>query len=128
MKFTTTFVTLVSAMLSVSSAAAVVPPHVLDVFEPPITSPTTGDVWTVGWKTNITWDVSHAPKQITNNQGRIMLRKANYTTPLILAEGFNITVGQVEIIVPSVITGDDYQLVLFGSSGNFSPYFTISGA
>lgn len=57
-----------------------------------------------------------------------MLRKDNIATPLILAEGFDIRLGRFEITVPWVVQGDDYSLVLFGDSGNWSENFTITGA
>ncbi len=77
-------------------------------------------------------DVSSPPEHITNSIGRVVLRKSGRTTssegfllrfhyrrPVILiglatdilAEGFNITAGRIEVTVPSVETGDDYQLV-----------------
>jgi hypothetical protein len=33
--------------------------------------------------------------------------------------------GTIDVTVPRVKDGDDYQIVLFGDSGNFSPKFTI---
>ncbi|CAK5267960.1 unnamed protein product [Mycena citricolor] len=127
MKFTTAVAGLASVMLSIGSTAAL-PPNALDVYSPHMTYPTAGAVWTVGEKQNVTWDTSNAPKQITDSKGHIMLRKADYTTPVILAEGFDILLAQIEVTVPWVVDGDDYQLVLFGGSGNQSPYFTIQGA
>jgi len=97
-----------------------------DVYVPPILYPHAGTVWKVNNHHNVTWDVSNPPKQITNGIGMIMLRKDGLTTPLILADNFNILLGRIEVVVPWVIPGDDYQLVLFGDSGNFSPNFTIT--
>jgi len=57
-----------------------------------------------------------------------MLRKADLTTPVILADKFDILLGRITVQVPWVVDGDDYQLVLFGDSGNFSPQFTITGS
>ncbi|KAG6853335.1 hypothetical protein C0991_005162 [Blastosporella zonata] len=73
-------------------------------------------------------DTANHPVNITNRQGLIQLRKSGETTPVILASGFSILLGRIEIEVPWVIDGDDYQLVLFGDSGNFSPTFTITGS
>ncbi|THU84266.1 hypothetical protein K435DRAFT_686022, partial [Dendrothele bispora CBS 962.96] len=98
----------------------------LDVFAPPITSPVAGDVWVVGETKNVTWDVSHAPTQITNPEGTILLRKGNLTTTDILATGFDIRDGSVEVTVPDVEDDDDYSVVLFGDSGNWSPDFNIT--
>ncbi|KIK59393.1 hypothetical protein GYMLUDRAFT_169731 [Collybiopsis luxurians FD-317 M1] len=98
-----------------------------DVFVPPITYPTNTTVWNKGEVHNVTWDVSQAPVNITNKFGRIQLRSGGLTTPLILADGFDILLGTYPVTVPWVITGE-YQLVLFGDSGNFSPEFTINGS
>ncbi|KAF5382288.1 hypothetical protein D9757_008490 [Collybiopsis confluens] len=99
-----------------------------DVYVPPITCPTAYTVWNKGEVHNVTWDVSDPPAQITNKIGRIQLREGGLTTPLILADGFDILLGRIEVTVPWVITANDYQLVLFGDSGNFSPEFTINGS
>ncbi|KAL0950398.1 hypothetical protein HGRIS_010356 [Hohenbuehelia grisea] len=95
------------------------------VYVPPLTSPTLGTVWTVGETHTVTWDTSKPPSQITNRSGKIMLRKGEKTLDLTLASGFNITAGSAEVTVPDVTAGDDYMLVLFGNSGNFSPKFSI---
>ncbi|KAJ6590238.1 hypothetical protein B0H10DRAFT_1645344, partial [Mycena sp. CBHHK59/15] len=102
-------------------------PHTTrDVYTPPVTYPHAGTVWYVGQTHNVTWCGYHQPpKQITNKIGRIMLRKSGLTTPVILQENFDILLGRIEVKVPWVEDGTDYQLVLFGDSGNFSPYFTI---
>jgi hypothetical protein len=65
-------------------------------------------------------DTKDAPKQITNGVGSIRLRFDNISSPLILAKGFNILDGQVEVTVPDLDPRTDYQVVLFGDSGNFS--------
>lgn len=96
-----------------------------DVYVPPVLYPRNGTVWSVGQRHNVTWDTSNPPKQITNRQGMIVLRKGDLTTPLILANGFDILRGHIEITVPFVFGGSDYSVVLFGDSGNFSPTFTI---
>ncbi|KAF5362760.1 hypothetical protein D9758_011685 [Tetrapyrgos nigripes] len=112
-----------------SSLAAAVPleeRRILDVFTPAITSPKAGDVWIVGEKRNVTWDTSSPPSQITNPNGRILLRKGETTTNVVLASNFSILLGTVEVEVPKVfLDADDYSVVLFGDSGNFSPKFTI---
>ncbi|KAI0748739.1 hypothetical protein C8Q80DRAFT_1102753 [Daedaleopsis nitida] len=98
-----------------------------DVFVPPVLYPHAGTVWTKGQRHNVTWDISDAPQNITNSKGLILLRKGNTATPLVLANGFDILLSRVEVTVPWVLPGDDYSLVLFGDSGNFSPPFTING-
>ncbi|KAF8961499.1 hypothetical protein BDZ97DRAFT_1905501 [Flammula alnicola] len=131
MKFTsiTTFASLllVSALSSVG-ASPITTLESRDVFVPPVTYPHAGTVWTVGQHHNVTWDTSGAPVNITNKIGQIMLRKGDLTTPLILAANFDILLGRTTVTVPWVLDGNDYQVVLFGDSGNFSPEFTITGA
>ncbi|KAG5634306.1 hypothetical protein H0H81_002471 [Sphagnurus paluster] len=116
----------VSALIAASVVGAV-PGGVTiqEVYVPPVTSPSGNDVWKVGSRQTVTWDVSRPPKTITNSIGTIMLRKANLTTPVILADGFKILNGKQVVTVPWVVDGDDYQVVLFGDSGNNSPVFTI---
>ncbi|KAF8526752.1 hypothetical protein JB92DRAFT_2805852 [Gautieria morchelliformis] len=104
-----------------------------DVVSPPITYPTTGTVWNVNDKHNVTWDTSVIPPGTTNN-GMIVLgfldsadgsnEHLDLNNPL--ASGFPITAGRAEITVPSVTTRDTYILVLFGDSGNASGKFTIN--
>ncbi|KIY66619.1 hypothetical protein CYLTODRAFT_423273 [Cylindrobasidium torrendii FP15055 ss-10] len=98
-----------------------------DVYVPPVTSPAADTVWTVNSTATITWDTSSPPEQITNKVGRVFLRKGDRTLPLLLADGFDILDGSVDITVPWVLESGDYQVVLFGDSGNFSPNFTITG-
>ncbi|KAF5336632.1 hypothetical protein D9758_015939 [Tetrapyrgos nigripes] len=122
-----------TTILAASSAAFATPANVkkraaLDVFAPPITAPVEGDVWVVGQQRNVTWDTSNAPTQITNPIGQIILRKGEETTNILLASCFNILIGSIEVTVPEVVDGDDYALVLFGDSGNFSPDFTITSS
>jgi len=91
-----------------------------DVYVPRITSPTGGANWTVGETREVTWDASSHPVNITNKLGRVMLSKSRYITPLILADKFDILLGRVTITVPWVVDGSDYEIVLFGDSGNYS--------
>ncbi|KAK0457231.1 uncharacterized protein EV420DRAFT_1621102 [Desarmillaria tabescens] len=103
-----------------------------NVFVPPVLYPHAGTVWTIRQHHNVAWsyrDLSNAPVNITNRYGRIVLRKGTHDVPiLILAEGFDILLGRVEVTVPWVIQGDDYSLILWGDSGNYSQNFTITGA
>ncbi|KAF7346565.1 hypothetical protein MSAN_01884600 [Mycena sanguinolenta] len=98
-----------------------------DVFSPPVIYPGKGTVWHVGERHNVTWNLHNAPKQITNSKGMIVLVK-NHTmvdldTPL--AEGFDIRTPYHEITVPQVEAGHDYQILVFGDSGNVGEKFTI---
>ncbi|EIN05326.1 hypothetical protein PUNSTDRAFT_137439 [Punctularia strigosozonata HHB-11173 SS5] len=99
-----------------------------DVFVPPITAPIAGAVWPVGSQQTVTWDVSDPPEDIANPIGTIVLAKAGLVLDLDdpLATGFSILDGSHVVTVPDVTPGDDYSLVLFGDSGNFSPEFSIT--
>ncbi|KAF9038607.1 hypothetical protein BJ165DRAFT_401863 [Panaeolus papilionaceus] len=127
MKFFTTVSTLFAA-IAVAAALPTAELEARDVFVPPITSPVAGAVWTLGQTQTVTWDTSNAPVNITNKNGVIRLRRGTLTSPLILAKGFDIRLGSIEVTVPLVVESDDYSLVLFGDSGNFSPEFTITGS
>jgi len=129
MKFThiTTFASVLAAALS-SAVASPVTLENRDVFTPPVLYPHAGTVWTIGQHHNVTWDTSNHPVNITNKVGLILLRKADIATPVILANNFDILLGRITVTVPWVVDGDDYQLVLFGDSGNFSHNFTITGS
>ncbi|KAG5637540.1 hypothetical protein H0H81_004237 [Sphagnurus paluster] len=102
----------VSALL-VASVASAVPTDVStqDVYVPPVTAPLGGAIWKVGSLQTVTWDTTNPPKLIVNKIGTILLRKANLTTPVVLADGFNILNGKQTVIVPWVVDGDDYQIV-----------------
>ncbi|KII88215.1 hypothetical protein PLICRDRAFT_41362 [Plicaturopsis crispa FD-325 SS-3] len=119
------FVGLMSLFSSV--AALPVVRSALDVFVPPITYPHAGTQWYRGQTHNVTWDTSNAPVNITNKYGIINLIRANNATdPIQLAQGFDILLGRIEVQVPDYIEPrSDYELVLFGDSGNISPEFSI---
>ncbi|SJL03147.1 uncharacterized protein ARMOST_06493 [Armillaria ostoyae] len=122
MKFSSFTVTAVlSSVLTLVKAAA------LDVYVPRITSPNAGDTWVSGSTYTVTWDTSDAPAQITNQQGAIFLRKGSKTQTPALASGFSILDGATNVTVPETATiGDDYVVVLFGDSGNWSGKFSIA--
>jgi len=129
MKFTSVMSLFSSVFVAASTLVAANPLVVnlaaRDVFVPPVLEPTSSTVWIVGQQAEVTWDTSNHPVNITNSIGRIMLRKSGLATPVILASNFSILDGQVNVTVPWVIDGNDYQIVLFGDSGNFSPDFSI---
>ncbi|KAE9405710.1 hypothetical protein BT96DRAFT_972372 [Gymnopus androsaceus JB14] len=131
--FTLLFVTILSSSVH---ASPVSPIQKRDVFTPPITYPTNTTVWNkercimllVGPDSTRCRDISGAPVNITNRfGGRIQLRAGGLTTPLILADSFDVLLGTYPVTVPWVISGDDFQLVFFGDSGDFSAEFTING-
>jgi len=126
MKFTSLTTIAATLLLSVGALAHPVL-DARDVYDPPVTYPHADTVWNVGERHNVTWDTTNHPVNITNKIGQIMLRKAGLTTPVILASEFSILLGRTTVTVPWVQNGTDYQLVLFGDSGNFSPTFTITG-
>ncbi|KAJ3850655.1 hypothetical protein EV368DRAFT_84323 [Lentinula lateritia] len=128
MKSTSSIMNLFAIFMTILfTIANAVPVFKRDVFVPPITYPTSTTVWNKGEIHNVTWDISQAPVNITNKLGRIQLRQDGLTTPLVLADDFDILLGTINVTVPWVITANDYELVLFGDSGNFSPEFTING-
>ncbi|KAJ7277501.1 hypothetical protein C8J57DRAFT_987209, partial [Mycena rebaudengoi] len=96
-----------------------------DVFVPPILTPAAGTVWESFQSQNVTWDTSNAPNTISN-RAFILLAKGGVEAPFILASDFDLRAGFVELTVPHVLSGSDYQIVLFGDSGNLGPIFTIN--
>ncbi|KAI0823542.1 hypothetical protein BC628DRAFT_1411560 [Trametes gibbosa] len=119
------FVALLGIFFQIAAAAPFSELEKRDVYAPPVLYPHAGTVWYKGQTHNVTWDVSSPPVNITNKIGRIMLRKNNLATPLILANGFDILRGRIEVTVPWVIEGNDYSVNLFGDSGDWSQQFTI---
>ncbi|KAJ7599432.1 hypothetical protein C8J56DRAFT_916678 [Mycena floridula] len=118
-----------STIAPVALFFAVVSAAPLDVYVPPVLTPQQGDIWILGQNETVTWDVSNPPQRITNPIGRIMLRKGDFTLDVTLADGFDILLGTMNVTVPvDQIPGDDYTIVLFGDSGNFSPTFAIQAA
>ncbi|EJC97835.1 uncharacterized protein FOMMEDRAFT_23898 [Fomitiporia mediterranea MF3/22] len=100
-----------------------------DVWVPKVLYPHAGTVWKIGNHHNVTWDLSQKPVNVTNPIGQVFLRRGGLTdgsNPL--ASGFQLTDGRVEVQVPNVTPANDYQIVLMGDSGNFSPEFSIVAA
>ncbi|KAI0086234.1 hypothetical protein BDY19DRAFT_862356, partial [Irpex rosettiformis] len=96
-----------------------------DVWTPRVLYPHSGTVWYSGQRHNVTWDLSSQPGEITDTIGFLLLRVGTSETPVIVGYNFPLVNGRVEITVPDVLSGDDYSLVLFGDSGNWSEEFTI---
>ncbi|KAI0030258.1 hypothetical protein K488DRAFT_54580 [Vararia minispora EC-137] len=127
MKLTISFTALFIACSATLSAFAA-PLDKRDVWSPPVLYPHEGTVWKLGARHNVTWDASNPPKLISNGAA-IYLRRTNGMLQPALAEGFDLRTGRQEITVPSSFEpGDDYRVVLFGDSGNWSPEFTIERA
>ncbi|KAJ7203892.1 hypothetical protein GGX14DRAFT_648167 [Mycena pura] len=97
----------------------------LVVFVPPVTFPTADIVLTSNLKTlvNITWDASGAPNRISN-EALLLLHKGTVTAPFIIAKGFYLHAGSLEVTVPYVLTGS--VCYVYGDSGNLSPMFSIN--
>ncbi|KAK0481206.1 hypothetical protein EDD18DRAFT_797390 [Armillaria luteobubalina] len=120
--FSTAFLT---ALFAGASASAVV---TRDIFNPPILSPTTGTTWTVNTTQTVSWDTSNPPDLITGrNFSSIRLTKGGRQLPVVLADQFDILLGKIDVKVPWVTEGDDYTIILFGDSGNWSNDFSIKG-
>ncbi|KAI5118694.1 hypothetical protein M0805_003350 [Coniferiporia weirii] len=96
-----------------------------DIWDPKVLYPHELTIWKVGNKYDVVWDLSQKPAEVTNFIGEIYLLLIVDVTVEPLASGFNLTIGHIEITVPNVEPGWDYQLVLMGDSGNFSPQFII---
>ncbi|KAF8633258.1 hypothetical protein AX17_004434 [Amanita inopinata Kibby_2008] len=127
MLFTTTLMNLCLLFaFSLFTLVSSLPLVARDVYVPPILTPTKGDQWVIGERRNVTWDVSDPPMHITNPIGQIYLRKGDRTfMNFTLASNFSILLGSIEVQVPAVLPDDDYRVVLFGDSGNWSPTFSI---
>ncbi|KAJ7245024.1 hypothetical protein B0H12DRAFT_795207 [Mycena haematopus] len=123
---TLTFFFLAFFAIFVASAPLATPLQ-RDVYSPPVVYPGKGTVWRVGQRYNVTWNLDNAPENITNNKGMIVLVKNHVMIDLgtPLAQDFDIRVPYHEITVPPVKTGHDYQILVFGDSGNVGQKFTI---
>ncbi|KAF8163636.1 hypothetical protein B0H34DRAFT_795319 [Crassisporium funariophilum] len=115
------FVFLFCIFLTVqASPAALFRKAALDVFVPQIIEPNSQTTWTIGKNATIVWDTTNAPKTISNGASVILNHHGG-----VLAQGFDLRAGCVNITVPDVPQGP-YFITLFGDSGNYSPVFTIA--
>ncbi|KAJ3722809.1 hypothetical protein DFJ43DRAFT_1092446 [Lentinula guzmanii] len=121
MKFSASFLASAFAFFVASAKAA---PSI--VWDPTITSPVTGTVWTVGTMVNVTWSITDEPSTVSN-AGEIYLAKDNVQM-MALSGTFDLAAadGSYAVTVPDVPTGDDYQVILYGDSGNIGPSFVIA--
>ncbi|KAH9898514.1 hypothetical protein C8Q73DRAFT_685088 [Cubamyces lactineus] len=127
-----------SLVLAFAASTALAKPVQLttrDDVMPPITNPTAQTVWRVGETQTVTWDVAAlngAPP--SNPTAKIILGTLTpdgdehlmLESPL--ASDFPILGGNVSLTVPSVPDGNNYIVCLFGSTGDISPMFTITGS
>ncbi|KIJ31463.1 hypothetical protein M422DRAFT_266840 [Sphaerobolus stellatus SS14] len=100
-----------------------------NIYVPRIIEPNAGTVWSAGETRNVTWDLGSAPNQ-TSNLGTVQLKNRYVAVyaPRILAEGFSLLDGTAAVLVPNdglISTRNDWQIVLFGDSGNVSDDFII---
>ncbi|KAF8591332.1 hypothetical protein K439DRAFT_1627051, partial [Ramaria rubella] len=122
------FFALAFALAGVRAAPTLDARKALDVFDPPILYPNAATVWFAGQSHNVTWDTSGLPSTLPNGS-MIQLRIARSSTifvPVTLASNFSLVDGREPITLPeNLMPRDDYEIVLFGDSGNVSPAFTI---
>ncbi|KAJ3735064.1 hypothetical protein DFJ43DRAFT_1060354 [Lentinula guzmanii] len=129
MKFTITTSLLASAIaFSVApNEINAAPLSVLDVWDPTITSPVTGTVWVIGTEVNVTWceHRQHPPDGVSNGGHIYLAKEEDAIIPL--SSNFDLVAanGSFTVMVPAVVPDNDYQIVLFGDSGNIGPSFTI---
>ncbi|KAF8735198.1 hypothetical protein AX14_002553 [Amanita brunnescens Koide BX004] len=128
------FITFLCLSLLLTAPVHSVPLEKRDVVAPPVTAPNSSTIWEVGTTQTVVWDTSNLPpfNQITNQIGEVLLGhlgggglNLNLSGPLV--QGFNISQGSVNLVVPNVPPRTDYLVVLFGDSGNTSPTFAITG-
>ncbi|KIK62834.1 hypothetical protein GYMLUDRAFT_242470 [Collybiopsis luxurians FD-317 M1] len=121
MKFTSSLLAIAATFFAASSVSAAP----LDVWDPTITSPVAGTVWTIGTQVNVTWSTADKPAQVSNGgevvlaENQIEIESLSPIFDLAAADGF------YTVTVPNVAPGDNYQIVLFGDSGNIGPSFSI---
>jgi len=80
-------VTLLS-LRSLVSAVPLVARAGQGAWNPPITTPRAGDVWTAGSSQNVTWDTSKIPPSAENNTGILLLGYYDES------EGENLDIGE----------------------------------
>ncbi|KAJ3743683.1 hypothetical protein DFH05DRAFT_1557990 [Lentinula detonsa] len=128
MKFTITTSLLANAIaFSIApNEVNAAPLSVLDVWDPTITSPVTGTVWVIGTEVNVTWSTDNIPPDGVSNGGHIYLAKEEDEI-IPLSSNFDLVAadGSFTVTVPAVVPDNDYQIVLFGDSGNIGPSFSI---
>ncbi|KAF5336132.1 hypothetical protein D9611_006317 [Ephemerocybe angulata] len=123
-------ISFICTLLAIFTTVAVAAPILdqRDVYVPPILTPVKGTVWKKGSAQTVTWDASSPPAQITNPKGRIVLRSVEEERLILdkpLAENFDILDGQRSVTTPTDLPAGQYQIVLFGNSGNWGPVFSI---
>ncbi|KAM5537105.1 hypothetical protein V8D89_009251 [Ganoderma adspersum] len=101
---------------------------------PPIVVPKSGDVWNAGERQTVKWstdgfnvyDPSLKPLPGTIYIGHLTETGQQIWFNAPLAQNFTLADAQVDVIAPALPTAKNYFLVLFGSSDNWSQFFTIN--
>ncbi|KAF7985570.1 hypothetical protein HWV62_3843 [Athelia sp. TMB] len=129
--FKLTAVLALFAAAATSVTAAPLSPISDMVFNPTITSPKAGDVWTPGQTVTVTWETDNIPTVAQSYTGTLDLghpdaNSMNIETDRPLASGFKYSAGAVSFVVPNeLVQRSNYAVFLFGDSGNKSPFFTM---
>ncbi|KAI1798190.1 hypothetical protein LXA43DRAFT_13492 [Ganoderma leucocontextum] len=100
---------------------------------PPVVVPKSGDVWNVGERQTVKWSTdgfSVYDPSLNPLPGIIYIGHLTESAQQIwfnapLARNFTLADAHVDVIVPALPTAKNYFLVLFGSSDNWSQFFTI---
>ncbi|PPQ86314.1 hypothetical protein CVT25_005615 [Psilocybe cyanescens] len=124
--FISTFIFAILAFASLVSGAPIELSR-RDVFVPPVILPNSHSVWKVGTMQTVTWNVSNPPAQITNTKAKIILvtnGKLDFEHPL--ADNLDVLSGSHQVKVPEVEAGKNYQILVFGDSGNTGDFFEIT--
>ncbi|KAJ3511693.1 hypothetical protein NLJ89_g3951 [Agrocybe chaxingu] len=117
------FAALLSTFVAAAQANSVTLPRAaLDVFVPNITKPDATTVWTVGQNETVTWGTSNAPGSISNDAAVSLSGFGE------IARGFDLRAGSVVVQVPAQVVPGQYNITLFGNSGNISPMFSVVAA
>jgi len=125
-------VTLFSLFLAIqASPLSFAPRAQLDVYDPTITSPNKSTTWCIGGTETVTWKTDDAPALISN-RASISLRGPFASTNdsptslwVQLAKDFDLRSGSQEVVIPSNTKAGQYEIVLFGDSGNNSDLYLI---
>ena len=103
---------------------ASVPRAALDVWVPPIISPSETTVWKAGAIETVTWDASNPPDRISNGAA-VTIWGGDLPSWTFLVRDFDLRSGAVNVTIPADYKPGPYRITLFGDSGNISPYFEI---
>jgi len=96
-----------------------------DVFVPHINSPNGSTIWCIGQTETVEWETDNAPVNISNGAAIYLSYPGNFSSAILLAKGFNLRSGRHNVVVPANTTPGQYQITLFGDSGDQSQTFSI---